>query len=230
MEVFKKIIVARINLPDHGVLKFLWYSCLHKYNFDASVVQITNNTELKWWHCRQRIRLPMVMTELVLSFSCDVLSITVYEIILWDKQWSLLNLVGKLPKNMEYFVINSIIHMQYCFAWTQDTVQHYADTQRSCEDRVDSYSILLQVDSAIQFILILNELLRIQFNFMLTPKGAVRIDLFLLCFSYSKFNVYNFYHYKIMLFSYCKQLSILSVCESVYLWDGLCVLKDMCRG
>ena len=115
----KKIIVARINLPDHGVLKFLWYSCLHKYNFDASVVQITNNTELKWWHCRQRIRLPMVMTELVLSFSCDVLSITVYEIILWDKQWSLLNLVGKLPKNIEYFVINSIIHMQYCFAWTQ---------------------------------------------------------------------------------------------------------------
>ena len=112
----------------------------------------------------------------------------------------------------------------------QDTVQLYADTQRSCEDRVDSYTILLHVDSAIQFILILNELLRIQFNFMLTPKGAVRIELILLCFSYSKFNVYNFYHYRIMLFSYCKQLSILSVCESVYLWDGLCVLKDMCRG
>ena len=42
----------------------------------------------------------MVMTELVLSFSCDVLSITVYEIILWDKQWSLLNLVGKLHMNI----------------------------------------------------------------------------------------------------------------------------------
>ena len=112
---------------------------------------------------------------------------------------------------------------------TQDTVL-YADTQRSCEDRVDSYTILLHVDSAIQFILILNELLRIQFNFMLTPKGAVRIELILLCFSYSKFNVYNFYHYRIMLFSYYKQLSILSVCESVCLWDGLCVLKDMCLG
>ena len=151
MEVFKKIIVARINLPDHGVLKFLWYSCLHKYNFDASVVQITNNTELKWWHCRQRIRLPMVMTELVLSFSCDVLSITVYEIILWDKQWSLLNLVGKLPKNMEYFVINSIINMQYCFTWTQPSDLSWYSM---------SYSGY-----------------RIQFNFMLTLKGAVRIEL-----------------------------------------------------
>ena len=45
----------------------------------------------------------MVMTELVLSFSCDILSITVYEIILWDKQGSLLNLVGKSPKNIDFF-------------------------------------------------------------------------------------------------------------------------------
>ena len=64
------------------------------------------------------------------------------------------------------------------------TVQIYADTQRSCEDRVDSYTILLHIYSAIQFILILNELLRIQFNFMLTPKGAVRIELILLCFCF----------------------------------------------
>ena len=168
MEVFKKIIVARINLPDHGVMTFL-YSCLHKYNFDTSVMQITNNTELKWWHCIQRIRLPMVMTELVLSFSCDVLSITVYEIILWDKQWSLLNLVGKLHMNIASCGLNHLIYPDTQWV-TQDTVQLYADTQRSCEDRVDSYAILLHVDSAIQFILILNELLRIQFNFMLTLK------------------------------------------------------------
>ena len=103
MEVFKKIIVARINLPDHGVIKFLWYSYLHKYNFDTSLMQIPNNTELKWWYCIQMIRSPMVMTELVLSFSCDILSITVYEIILWDKQGSLLNLVGKSPKNIDFF-------------------------------------------------------------------------------------------------------------------------------
>ena len=61
---------------------------------------------------------------------------------------------------------------------TQDTVQLYADTQRSCEDRVDSYTISLHIDSAIQFILILNELLRIQYNFMLTLKRSCegRVD------------------------------------------------------
>ena len=83
----------------------------------------------------------------------------------------------------------------------QDTVQLYPDNQRSCEDRVESIVILffiilirdllLHVDSTIQFILILNELLRIQYNFILTLKGAVRIELILFLFyffhSYSRF-------------------------------------------
>ena len=79
----------------------------------------------------------------------------------------------------------------------QDTVQLYPDTQRSCEDRVESIAILffiilitdllLHVDSTIQFILILNELLRIQYNFILTLNGAVRIELNLLWFCFLSF-------------------------------------------
>ena len=84
------------------------------------------------------------MTDLDLSFSCDVLSINVYKIILWDKQQFLLNVVGKLPNKIELMI--------------------------------DLCAILLRVDSTIQFILMLNELLRIQYNFILTLNRVTLLE------------------------------------------------------
>ena len=141
------------------------------------------------------------MTGFDLSFSCDVLSITVYKIILWDKQQFLLNVVGKLPKKIELkinscaillrvdstiqfiLMLSELIRIQYNFILALNgAVRIELNLLWFCFFIILITHLLLHVDSTIQFILILNELLKIQYNFILTLKGAVMIELNLLLF------------------------------------------------